>query len=133
MLADALVTVDIDEDSDLDLVARTPSADDQVMVFTNDGTGNFSPPTPYLPRSGYGSCGIVEADIDGDGHLDMVTGGVKVRLGDGTGHFAEDRGLLDGWPVVADVDGDDRPDVAVVRSTATPDHPAGTYVCRNRL
>ena len=185
VLADALVTVDIDEDGDLDLVARTPSADDQVMVFTNDGTGNFSPPTPYLPRSGYGSCGIVVADIDedghvdlltghtggpnpllllrgdgtgaflppeevpsdvaacpdqglttdidGDGHLDMVTGGVKVRLGDGTGHFAEDRGLLDGWPVVADVDGDDRPDVAVVRSTATPDHPAGTYVYRNRL
>ena len=67
---------------------------------------------------------IVAADLDGDGKLDLVApnwgkGTVSILLGDGKGGFAHARGSpFHAGPtpfaaVVADVNGDGRPDVAV--------------------
>lgn len=184
VLADAVLAHDIDEDGDLDIVAASPSADDQILIFPNDGAGQMGPATGLYPRTGREICGLVVVDLDEDGHLDLlvgdprssrvllrrgdgtgaflpdepravalgtcpepqlvaditgdgrldlVTGGVKVLRDDGVGGYVEDRGVLDGWPIVAELDGDGRPDLAVERSEATAEHPAGTYVYRNRL
>ncbi len=58
------------------------------------------------------------ADINGDGHLDLVTNGINVYLGDGSGtlthlgHFEDDSGGLSYELVVVDLDGDGDLDVA---------------------
>jgi hypothetical protein len=128
-----LAVVDLDGDGHLDLAVGDEVPPGQLLVLLGDGTGSFAPYDVW-PVGGNPCLGQdLVADITGDGHLDLVTGGVKVLRAEGVGRFTEHRALLDGTPLVAELDGDGRPDVVVVRSEATAEHPAGTYVYRNRL
>src|SRR6266566_1070522 len=82
----------------------------------------FAPGSPVIVARGSGA--VLLADINGDGHLDLITKqmtnrSVSVLLGDGKGHFALSRESslsLDFDPAaiaVADVNDDKIPDLAV--------------------
>ncbi|MFW6070710.1 MAG: FG-GAP-like repeat-containing protein, partial [bacterium] len=81
---------DVDGDGDLDaILANTmrllPTADNKFLI--NDGSGRFS--DSGLPV-GHGGTGVALLDVDGDGDLDVVIGGMiggAVYLNNGS-HFA---------------------------------------------
>lgn len=127
---------DADGDGDLDLVvARVGSCyiqctDAQTRLYTNDGMGAFSDATAQLPIDPTEpSYAVAAGDVDADGDLDLVLGGVehqwydafggtvtktsetRVLLNDGAGTFTELFGHgLPSWDFVevglADFDGD---------------------------
>jgi trimeric autotransporter adhesin len=112
---------DLDGDDDLDVVAATGGG---ASVWLNRGSGVFARPTPV--DTGTNASDIVVEDMNGDGAVDLVTGGfspteaVSVNLGDGDGGFSAPMthglgpvsGFLGVTTVgVADVNGDRSPDV----------------------
>jgi hypothetical protein len=85
--------------------------------------------TEHLIRDKYGyAYGIAAADLDGDGHLDLVSSDTTNDLllwfhNDGKGNFAQYVIQKDepGWferLAVGDIDGDGHPDVVVVKNRA---------------
>jgi len=114
---------DLDDDGDTDLVLG--SALPQVQTLVNDGAGTFSAGVTLPAGPGGASPGL--ADIDSDGIADLVlddTGGGAEQLviwrGLGGGAFEEDVHVTagdqpgGGEVLVADMDGDARPDVYVM-------------------
>jgi len=106
---------DLDEDSFLDVVIG--SGDDLLHVF--DRLGQELPGWPRERKSGGGWSPAV-GDIDGDGHLDIVSAGGNPDWERGT--YAWDRlgNLLPGWPIrdiggvwLGDITGDGLPNVVV--------------------
>lgn len=113
---------DLDADGDMDIVTAAESIGDLVAWY-NDGA---SPPgfTPRVIDGSYpGVSGVAIADLNADGHLDVVatTGSVNQRiscyLGDGgaepvwTGSNLE-TSWSEGWEITTgDIDGDGRLDV----------------------
>ena len=59
-----LLTVDIDGDGDLDILAANPN-DKNVIRFMNDGDGNFTQFT--VTDAAYGARNVVVGDVDNDG------------------------------------------------------------------
>ena len=117
-------------------IAATNSVDNTLSVFFNAGDGTFAPPVTY-PNAGSGTSapgrpfqstggGVVAADFNGDGHVDLVVvqgleqsrNGVVMLLanaGDGT-LLAPVSYPFAGFPdalAVADFNGDGLPDLAV--------------------
>jgi len=101
-------------------------------VRLNQGNGIFGPETKY--RASYSPVSLATADLNGDGFLDLVTAafgepstaaiGILPGKGDGTfgtaltnfsgvGVALATQGLL-----LADLDGDGRPDLGSVRSAS---------------
>jgi hypothetical protein len=106
---------DIDEDGDPDLLVTllgdgdlaylylAPLPLQEAKLFLNDGTGHFTELVGALPEfqfvdRGHTTDGLL-ADLDGDGHLDVVlidsddydggSSGPQVYLGDGAGNFTD--------------------------------------------
>ena len=116
-----IATGDIDGDGDIDVV--TGSWGENMDIWVNDGSGNFSNTgvlgTGRLDASDGGTTGatngVAMGDVDGDGDVDIVGFnryiGNKVYLNDGSGTFTENQifGNLNGSGgagQLVDVDGD---------------------------
>jgi hypothetical protein len=106
---------DLDADGLLDVVVgHTAPGSSYARVWLGTGGGAFGPPTSY-----FGGTFFEVADATGDGVPDLVlaastAAGVRPGLGDGTFGpvlIATDEALF-GDLVVADLDGDDVPDLA---------------------
>lgn len=119
---------DVTGDGHPDIVAAGISAHD-VVVFAGDGAGGFLAPVSHDLGDGEYPRDLKLIDINGDGHLDIVTANgdsssLSVLLGDGAGGFATARNFPTGaFPTslaLADVDGDGHLD-AVTANTDTHD------------
>ena len=102
-----------------------------VSVLLGNGDGTFQPAVSYN-SGGYGGYSIAVADVNGDGHPDLLVanecaasncqnGGVGVLLGNGDGTFQSAVSYNSGGYfaislAVADVNGDGKPDLLVAHS-----------------
>jgi hypothetical protein len=117
-----LTAADVNGDGHLDLIASTGYSNGanlpgEVLVLRGAGDGSFQAPTTY--NLGGGNLSVVAADVNHDGHVDLVVGSLggsslTVLMGDGSGDFTPGASL----PVnaltyfnVVDVNGDGIPDV----------------------
>ena len=122
---------DVDEDGSLDLLitggvgGNNPTA----TLYLGDGKGGFSKANAGLTEVFASASSI--ADFDGDGNQDLLITGADANntltatlyLGDGTGDFSEaDAGLAGmnwGSASVADIDGDQDPDLLTTGEAST--------------
>lgn len=97
---EALYLVDLDKDSDLDLIVVPGTRG--VDVWLNDGSANFTDTGQFFtftspPQFGSSPHTAVVADVDGDGAPDIVTGdvlGFHVWLNDGAGAFSHSGAVM---------------------------------------
>jgi hypothetical protein len=135
---------DFDSDGDVDLLhfAGSITGWTGYCVFTNDGSGHFTPGpvTPFQFPAAYtvGTLRPCVGDFDGDGALDFVIArdgaaaavgeGIEFFLGDGTGAFPA-RVLVPiatpRWVAIGDMDGDAALEVAVDNIDANYDRRLG--------
>lgn len=120
------VSGDVDGDGDNDLIVTGITPGRVTVFYLNDGFGNFTEMTDTpLRNSGGGQ--LLLADLDGDGDLDLYTGGqfnssngyALIYLNDGAGVFTNlENPELPQFPIsgadLADVDGDDDLDLLIV-------------------
>ena len=93
------------------------SSDETIAVYPGDGTGHFG--APFVTASSDEATDVVAADLNGDGKLDIVTGGGTsiAWLGAGDGTFVHRVWLGDGYRIaLADFDGDGHIDRAATDS-----------------
>jgi hypothetical protein len=136
----SLVVADLNGDGRPDLATASSNSGD-VSVLLGRGDGTFQEQHRFAVAGGAGA--LVVADLNGDGRLDLATvvggdydqatdlyspGGVAVLLGRGDGTFQEQRRVpvagiqagVQGSLVVADLNGDSRPDLATLVSSRGP-------------
>jgi Bacterial Ig-like domain (group 3)/FG-GAP-like repeat len=85
-----------------------------VSVILGNGDGTFQPAVEYPAGRADSSGAVALADVNGDGHLDILYTdvGLAVLLGNGDGTFQQAQSYGSGFHgVAADVNGDGRPDV----------------------
>ncbi|MEM1182252.1 MAG: FG-GAP-like repeat-containing protein [Acidobacteriota bacterium] len=120
--ASEVIGADIDGDGDMDVVARALNADDVAWWSNNNGSGT-SWTKRTIETNADGSKGLEVADINGDGHLDVVVvAGFQDRVtwwqNNGTGTSWTQRNIVTDYDFaheadVFDADGDGDLDVAV--------------------
>jgi len=114
----AFVAADFDHDGELDLA--TPDG----VLLGMDGC-NFARRVDYtgVLLNNFGEA-VTTADLNGDGHLDLVLGDIGVYLGDGAGGFANPLTFPSAGTqgvesiLVGDLNGDGRLDLVVAASDA---------------
>jgi hypothetical protein len=121
-----VAVADVNGDGIPDLVAADYTTPGTVAVLLGTGSGTFGP--AHFLSVGPQPRGVVVADLNGDGKPDLITanssssdltvpGTVSVLLGKGDGTFAPQTTYSVGEQpnalVVADLNGDGRPDIAV--------------------
>ena len=79
---------DLDEDGDVDLVSANYGFPSTLSLLFGNGAGAFAPAVVVQmgPAAVWAGDQVQIADIDEDGHVDLVTN-LSVRLGDGSGGF----------------------------------------------
>jgi hypothetical protein len=124
---------DVNGDGYADLVITR--GNNAPLLFLNDGDGSFSQRTAEAGLSDLTGIynGVLLGDVDGDGHPDLLLGGVsssnnpeaphtamRVMLNDGSGRFVDHTGVsglasdFDTQSMaLGDVDGDGRPDLMI--------------------
>ena len=131
---------DIDRDGDLDVILAKgrhwPLHD---LILRNDGKGHFT--TETLSETADRTYSAALADLDGDGDLDIVVSNDKpdkklIYLNDGKGHFKMASTFGDpAWSTryitVADLNGDNRPDILVANRSSNPENPRPSQLCLN--
>jgi hypothetical protein len=110
----AVRLLDLEGDGDLDALVVYYQLPDR--IYLNDGRGGFSDRGRVAPES------ASPGDLDGDGDVDLFLreegSGYRVLLNDGTGTFLEhwslaDTGLVRGFVVLGDTDGDGDTDAVI--------------------
>lgn len=121
-----LLLADFDGDGDTDIVAAQGGSTARVTLLRNDGTGFTVSATQATTASEV----VDAADIDRDGHLDVIAsqvyGGVALHRGDGAGGLSAATTLDVGFgtrKVFADVTGDGYPDMLYAADGALMVHP----------
>jgi hypothetical protein len=134
MFPDAVVVGDVNGDGKPDLVSEGGSlfVPDRVSVLLNNGAGAFTPAPGFVFPDKTGPGHVAVGDVNGDGRLDVAVvrdgssgASLVTLLGNGDGSFVQASGTYAvGWlasaVVMADFNGDGRPDVAV--ADLTSDH-----------
>ena len=132
---------DVDGDNDVDIVTIgttiSGSSQMQCILWSNDGSGNYTYTTDIFIGSGLNYAKSEFSDIDNDNDLDLLivgnfaNGYSKLYLNDGAGNFS----LLPGTPFIAtlsgsidfsDIDGDNDEDV-LITGFANSDYSAKLY------
>ncbi len=119
---------DVDEDGKLDVVTSNGRRN-TIEILRGDGRGGLAPGPIVRLEPGRDYHSFALAEVDGDGHLDVVTassakpldepGHLVVKRGDGRGSFTDLPGSSSSVPsgstleTLADVNGDQRPDVVL--------------------
>jgi hypothetical protein len=104
------VVGDFNEDGNLDLAFSNGRG--TTWVALNQGGGTFSGAVPYSLLG----VAFVAADVNGDGHLDLIADNGAVLLGKGDGTFTTGEGRVisgGGNLVIGDFNGDDKLDLIV--------------------
>jgi|GEM_PF-1439109 len=118
-------TGDFNGDGNEDFIVQGGLGAD-VRVFLGKGDGTFQPAVVYGGTTDLGIESVILADMDGDGHLDMVvstqTNEIQILHGNADGTFVAASGgaTLNSFPLVmavADFNSDGIPDLAVEDSS----------------
>jgi len=109
------------------------------LVLRNDGKGHFT--TAVLGDAPDRTYTAALADLDGDGHLDIVVSNDRpdkklIYLNDGKGRFRAagtfgEPEWSTRYVTVADLNGDKRPDLIVANRSSNPANPRPSFVCLN--
>src|SRR5271169_5512546 len=119
-VSQSAVIADVNGDGIPDVVvaSQNGSSDGSVGVLIGKGNGQFQPTVSY-DSGGVEAWGLAVADVNGDGHPDILVTNVQsnsvgVLLGHGDGTFAPAvtyTGGVSNTVSVADVNGDGKPDL----------------------
>jgi len=109
------------------------------LILRNDGKGHFT--TTVLGDAADRTYTAALADLDGDGHLDIVVSNDRpdrklVYLNDGKGNFRVagtfgEPEWSTRYVTVADLNGDRRPDLIVANRSSNAANPRPSFVCLN--
>lgn len=126
----SVTTADVNGDGKLDLISAIPAAPtalDELLVHTNNGSGRFITNAYYLVAAGSSPISVTAADVNGDGNVDLIaanyrSNSVVVMTNNGSGVFGSNAsysvGVNPNQVVSTDVNGDGKADLISANYTS---------------